>query len=88
MQPSFVYLHYFRSPLTFTSKEMYPLEKCQMFYTSRSQLNINLDYIIFFQMVIWTNVFEENYRAKQIFISPADRTDGFRQLWDREKEWS
>ena len=49
MQPSFVYLHYFRSPLTFTSKEMYPLEKCQMFYTSRSQLNIKMITSYFFK---------------------------------------
>ena len=40
-----------------------------MFYISRSQLNINLDYIIFFQTVIWTNVFEETIIEPNKFSS-------------------
>ena len=52
---------------------------CQMFYVS---VPINLEnHTQFFQPVIWTDAFKGNFKSRQIFISPSDRTNIFQQFW-------
>ena len=57
---------------------MESVEVCRKLYTSRSRSLLPHP---IFSIGHLDRCFRGNYRSRQIFIGPADRTDGFRQLW-------
>ena len=75
-----VYLHYFKWPQPIKLLKRCNLWRCAKCFMSPSR-SISRTTPNFFQPVIWTDAFKGNFKSRQIFISPSDRTNIFQQFW-------